>query len=81
MKDGKVLILLFYLGVLEGIMRNSVIELCEWLSILCEERLFICYDVYVVDEVFLIGIVVELILVVKVDFREIGDGKLGSVMK
>ena len=37
-KDGKVLTPPSYLGALEGITRNSVIELCERLSIPCEEN-------------------------------------------
>ena len=37
-KDGKVLTPPSYLGALEGITRNSVIELCERLHIPCEER-------------------------------------------
>ena len=36
-KDGKVLTPPSYLGALEGITRNSVIELCERLHIPCEE--------------------------------------------
>lgn len=55
MKDGKVLTPPSYLGALEGITRNSVIELCERLSIPCEERPFTRHDVYVADEVFLTG--------------------------
>ncbi|EOP42110.1 branched-chain-amino-acid transaminase [Bacillus cereus] len=80
-KDGKVLTPPSYLGALEGITRNSVIELCERLSIPCEERPFTRHDVYVVDEVFLTGTAAELIPVVKVDSREIGDGKPGDVTK
>ena len=52
-KDGKVLTPPSYLGALEGITRNSVIELCERLHIPCEERPFTRHDVYVADEVFL----------------------------
>nr|AAO91865.1 branched-chain amino acid aminotransferase 1 [Bacillus cereus ATCC 14579] len=80
-KDGKVLAPPSYLGALEGITRNSVIELCERLSIPCEERPFTRHDVYIADEVFLTGTAAELIPVVKVDSREIGDGKPGSVTK
>ncbi|EJS61829.1 MULTISPECIES: branched-chain-amino-acid transaminase [Bacillus] len=80
-KDGKVLTPPSYLGALEGITRNSVIELCERLNIPCEERPFTRHDVYVADEVFLTGTAAELIPVVKVDSREIGDGKPGSVTK
>ena len=80
-KDGKVLTPPSYLGALEGITRNSVIELCERLHIPCEERPFTRHDVYVADEVFLTGTAAELIPVVKVDSREIGDGKPGSVTK
>ncbi|PFY15910.1 branched-chain amino acid aminotransferase [Bacillus toyonensis] len=80
-KDGKVLTPPSYLGALEGITRNSVIQLCERLNISYEERPFTRHDVYVADEVFLTGTAAELIPVVKVDSREIGDGKPGSVTK
>ncbi|MCP3740313.1 branched-chain-amino-acid transaminase [Rossellomorea sp. BNER] len=80
-KDGKVVTPPAYTGALEGITRNSVIELCERLSIPCKEEPLTRHDVYVADEVFLTGTAAELIPVVRVDSREIGNGKPGEVTK
>ncbi|HEY5652741.1 MAG TPA: hypothetical protein VIR63_00010, partial [Pontiella sp.] len=37
------------------------------------------YDLYVADEVFLTGTAAEIISVVDIDKREIGDGKPGTI--
>ena len=37
------------------------------------------HDVYIADECFLTGTAVEVIAVVKVDSRKIGNGKLGPI--
>jgi branched-chain amino acid aminotransferase len=78
-KDGKVLTPPTYLGALEGITRNAIIELCEKLGIPCEEKPFTRHDVYVADEVFLTGTAAEVIPVVDVDARVIGDGRPGPI--
>jgi branched-chain amino acid aminotransferase len=44
-----------------------------------QEAVFTRHDVYVADEVFLTGTAAEVIAVVKVDGRTIGDGKPGPV--
>jgi len=66
-----------YVGALEGITRNAIIEIAEEFGyrVLCEP--FTRHDVYVADEVFLTGTAAEVIPVVKVDGRIIGDGKPG----
>ncbi|KUK40876.1 MAG: Branched-chain amino acid aminotransferase/4-amino-4-deoxychorismate lyase [Clostridia bacterium 62_21] len=66
-------------GILEGITRNAVIELAREAGIRVEEKLFGRYDVYTADECFLTGTAAEIIPVVKVDGRPIGDGKPGRV--
>jgi branched-chain amino acid aminotransferase len=68
-------------GILEGITRNTVIELARGADYRVEERNFGRYDVYTADEVFLTGTAAEVIPVVKVDGRSIGDGKPGKVMR
>jgi branched-chain amino acid aminotransferase len=80
-KDGKIVTPPTYLGALEGITRNVVIELCAKLGIPCEEKPFTRHDVYVADEVFLTGTAAEMIPVIEVDGREIGDGKVGAYTK
>ncbi|MDZ5472308.1 branched-chain-amino-acid transaminase [Bacillus sp. 31A1R] len=80
-KNGKVITPPAYVGALEGITRNIVMELCEQLGIPCEEQPFTRHDVYVADEVFLTGTAAEVIPVVKVDSREISNGKPGEMTK
>ncbi len=80
-KNGKLITPPTYLGALEGITRNSVIELCENLEIPCKEEPFTRHDVYVADEIFLTGTAAEMIPVIEVDSRIIGDGKPGPMTK
>ncbi|RAL26064.1 branched-chain-amino-acid transaminase [Thermoflavimicrobium daqui] len=80
-KNGKIITPPTYLGALEGITRNIVIELCENLGIPCKEEPFTRHDVYVADEIFLTGTAAEMIPVIEVDSRIIGEGKPGPVTK
>lgn len=70
-----------YAGILEGITRNTVIDLARKMGIPVEERLFTLFDVYTADECFLTGTAAEVIPVVKVDGRTIGSGKPGELTK
>lgn len=67
-----------YIGALEGITRNAIIELAKALGYTVKEQPFTRHDVYVADEVFLTGTAAELIPVTKVDGRVIGSGKPGD---
>ena len=67
--------------ILEGVTRNTVIEICRELGLECSETAFTRHDVYTADECFLTGSAAELIPVVGVDGREIGDGKPGKVTR
>lgn len=67
-----------YVGALEGITRNAVIEIARDLGYEMKEEPFTRHDVYTADEVFLTGTAAEVIAVVKVDGRVIGEGKPGS---
>lgn len=66
-------------GILEGITRNVVMELARQSHITVEEVTLQRHDVYVADECFLTGTAAEVVPVVKVDGRVIGDGKPGSI--
>ena len=70
-----------YLGALEGITRDAVIELARNMGLKVEERIFNRYEVFVADECFLTGTGAEIIPVVKVDGRIIGDGYPGKITK
>ncbi len=68
-----------YIGILEGVTRNSVIALAHEAGFQVEERVFTRHDLYIADECFLTGTAAEVIPVVKLDQRVIGDGKPGKV--
>jgi branched-chain amino acid aminotransferase len=66
-------------GALEGLTRNKVIELARKAGYDVREAPMARYDLYVADEVFLTGTAAEIISVVDIDKRVIGDGKPGSI--
>ncbi len=68
-------------GILEGITRGAVIELARREGIPVYELPLTKHDVYVADECFLTGTAAEVVPVVEVDSRRIGDGKPGPVTR
>ena len=66
-------------GILEGITRNAVLELAVQQGIPTAELPFTRHDVLVADECFLTGSAAEVIPVVRLDGRTIGDGRPGPV--
>ncbi|WP_026691722.1 branched-chain-amino-acid transaminase [Alteribacter aurantiacus] len=78
-KNGTIYTPPVYLGALEGITRNAIIDLAREKGYELKESPFTRHDVYVADEVFLTGTAVEVIAVVEVDGRKIQDGKPGKV--
>jgi branched-chain amino acid aminotransferase len=68
-------------GILEGITRDAVIELAEKLKISVQQIALTRHDVFIADECFLTGSAAEIIPVVKLDSRVIGDGKPGPLTK
>jgi branched-chain amino acid aminotransferase len=67
------------IGALEGITREAVAGLARKLGIPFSKRLLRMEDVYASDEVFLTGTAAEIIPVVKIDERKIGNGKPGDI--
>ncbi len=78
LKDGCFLTPPGYVGALDGITRNAVIDIARELGYEVKEEPFTRHDVYTADEVFLTGTAAEVIAVVKVDGREIGNGAPGE---
>lgn len=78
-KNGVVYTPPVYLGALEGITRNAIIDVARAKGYEVRESPFTRHDVYVADEVFLTGTAVEVIAVIEVDSRVIQDGKPGVV--
>jgi branched-chain amino acid aminotransferase len=68
-------------GILEGITRDAVIEIAKELKIPVQETPFVRHDIFIADECFLTGSAAEVIPVVKLDSRVIGDGKPGPITK
>ena len=68
-------------GALEGITRNKVIELAERAGYEVKESPMARYDLYTADEFFLTGTAAEIISVVEMDKRQIGDGMPGRITK
>lgn len=68
-------------GILEGITRDAVIELAREAGLSVREVPLTRHDVYVSDECFLTGSAAEVVPVVKVDSRRIGDGKPGPITR
>ena len=68
-----------HMGILEGVTRNSVIDLAREAGMRVEERVFTRHDLYIADECFLTGTAAEVIPVVKIDRRSIGDGQPGKI--
>lgn len=64
-------------GALKGITRGTVLEIADDLNIPFREENMTRYDVWVADEVFLTGTAAEIVPIVEVDARKIGDGKPG----
>jgi branched-chain amino acid aminotransferase len=81
-KDGKIFTPPTSAGILVGVTRNVVMELCEKkLGTKVIERNFPRYDLYSADEVFLTGTGAEVIAAVKIDGRIIGKGVCGKTTK
>ncbi|GIX01412.1 MAG: hypothetical protein KatS3mg112_0349 [Thermogutta sp.] len=68
-------------GILEGITRAAVIELAQEAGLKVHEVPLTKHDVYIADECFLTGTAAEIVPVVKVDSRPIGDGKPGPITR
>ena len=68
-------------GILEGITRDAVMELARRGGIQVLETPLTKHDVYIADECFLTGTAAEVVPVVKVDSRTIGDGRPGPITK
>ena len=66
-------------SILEGITRNSIMEIATDLGYEVIETEISRIDMYTADEVFMTGTAAEVSTVTKIDERVIGDGKPGKV--
>ncbi|MFQ5837303.1 MAG: branched-chain-amino-acid transaminase [Thermoplasmata archaeon] len=66
---------------LQGITRETVLEIAREMGLETREEFFTLFDVYGADEAFITGTAAEIGPVVQVDERVIGDGKPGKTTK
>jgi branched-chain amino acid aminotransferase len=67
-------------NILEGITRRSIIELArQELNLTAVERPVDRTEVYLCDELFLTGTAAQVTAVTRVDYRPVGNGKMGPV--
>ncbi len=78
-KDGILLTPPIDAGILDGITRGVAIDLARQAGIDVREVPLTRHDVYTADECFLTGSAAEVVPVVEVDQRKIGDGEPGSI--
>ncbi len=69
------------MGTLRGITRDTVLGIGKKLEISAHEHVLTRHELYISDECFLTGTAAEIVPIVKVDGRNIGDAKPGKVTK
>jgi branched-chain amino acid aminotransferase len=68
-------------SILEGITRATVIDLAREAGYPVRETPLTRHDIYIAEECFLTGSAAEIVPVVKLDSRTIGDGKPGKITR
>lgn len=68
----------YHAGALKGITRGAVLEIMDKIGMKVSEANITRYEVWTADEMFLTGTAAEIIPVVDVDSRIIGNGKPGE---
>ncbi len=80
-KDGVIYTPPISAGILDGITRRSIIEFAPDLGLKVVEKDIDRGELYTADELFFVGTAAEVTPILKVDGRQIGDGKVGPVSK
>lgn len=68
-------------GILEGVTRRVMFDLCSDLRIPLIEKSLQRHDLYIADECFLTGTGAEVVPVTRIDGRPIGSGRPGSITR
>lgn len=68
-------------NILEGITRHSVLIIAQDLGFRVQESLITRDQLYTADEVFITGTAAEIVGARMIDFRQVGDGKVGPLTK
>jgi len=68
-------------GILPGITRQVVLELCSRVGIPCREKKIRLKELYEADEAFLTNSLREILPLTRIDFRVIGKGEPGRITR
>jgi len=66
-------------GILEGVTRNTIIDLAAQHGIEIQATQLTLFDLYTADEIFLTGTGAEIVPVVNIDGRTVGSGRCGAI--
>lgn len=66
-------------GILEGLTRNTVMRIATESGYEVRECVLLRHDIYIADECFLTGSAAEVVPVVSLDGRDIGEGTPGAI--
>jgi len=78
-KDNNLITPPAYLGILKGITRACVMDIAKKIDMTVKEEVITRHNIFTASECFLTGTAAEIIPVVCVDKRIIGDGKPGKI--
>jgi branched-chain amino acid aminotransferase len=67
--------------VLEGITRDTLIQIARHMGLEVVEQPISRDQLYIADEIFVCGTAAEVVAVREVDFRAIGSGKMGTITR
>jgi branched-chain amino acid aminotransferase len=68
-------------GILEGVTRQTILDLCKELQIPLVEKTLQLHDLYVADECFVTGTGAEVVPVTRIDRQTIGTGSPGPITR
>jgi D-alanine transaminase len=68
-------------NILPGITRKVILDICGEIGIPAEERFYDTSELFGAREVFLTGTTTEVLPIVRIDGRSIGDGKVGEMSR
>jgi len=80
-RDGQVQTPQTHDGILEGVTRRVMLDLCRSAQIPAVEKTLQRHDLYIADECFLTGTGAEVIPVTRIDSRPIGTGQPGPITR
>ncbi len=80
-REGRLVTPPTHVGILEGITRKVLMEICDENGMPWQERNLVLHDLMRAEEIFLCGTGAELIPVVEIDGRPVGSGTPGATFQ